>query len=222
MAITPEDFAQLQERFAKILGRQPTAAETKELMADKDEMGLSYHDPLLVQLMAFKRERIALAEQFRGHQEEFLRQMGELRNHVLRETDRALVAKKVEVVQASEKQMQAELKRLLDMHRTVLTAEVRQSTEFAVREKFRETWIKEWQTEFTKDWKEKIDPAYTRLRDLLDSARKVNWLWMVASLIFSFVAGISLTLWWAKKPTPEPTDPPSQTAPVKTPAPTRK
>ena len=72
MGTTPEDFAQLQERFAKILGRQPTAAETKELMADKDEMGLSYHDPLLVQLMAFKRERIALAEQFRGHQEEFL------------------------------------------------------------------------------------------------------------------------------------------------------
>jgi hypothetical protein len=171
MATTPEDFAQLQERFAKILGRQPTAAETKELMADKDEMGLSYHDPLLVQLMAFKRERIALAEQFRGHQEEFLCQMGELRDHVLRETDRALVAKKVEVVQASEKQMQAELKRILDMHRTVLTAEVRHTTEIAVREKFRETWIREWQTEFTKDWKEQIGPAYTRLRDVLEMRR---------------------------------------------------
>jgi len=66
MGTTPEDFAQLQERFAKILGRQPTATETKELMADKDEMGLSYHDPLLVQLMAFKRERMALAEQLLG------------------------------------------------------------------------------------------------------------------------------------------------------------
>jgi hypothetical protein len=174
MATTPEDFAQLQERFAKILGRQPTATETKELMADKDEMGLSYHDPLLVQLMAFKRERIALAEQFRGHQEEFLHQMGELRDHVLRETDRGLVARKEEVIQVSEKQMQAELKRLLDIHRMVLTAEVKQSTENAVREKFRETWIREWQTEFTKDWKEQIGPAYTRLRDLLEDAKRVN------------------------------------------------
>lgn len=222
MTTTPEDFAQLQERFAKILGRQPTAAETKELMADKDEMGLSYHDPLLVQLMAFKRERMALAEQFRGHQEEFLCQMGELRDHVLRETDRALVAKKVEVVQASEKQMQAELKRILDMHRTVLTAEVKQSTENAVREKFRETWIREWQTEFTKDWKEQIGPAYTRLRDVLEDAKRVNWLWMVASLIFSFLAGISVTLWWATKRIPPSADPPSQTAPVKPPPPTRK
>ena len=222
MGTTPEDFAQLQERFAKILGRQPTATETKELMADKDEMGLSYHDPLLVQLMAFKRERIALAEQFHGHQEEFLCQMGELRDHVLRETDRALVAKKVEVVQASEKQMQAEVKRILDMHRTVLTAEVRHTTEIAVKEKFRETWIREWQTEFTKDWKEQIGPAYTRLRDVLEEARKVNWLWMVASLIFSFLTGISLALWWAAKPTPAPTDPPNQTAPVKPQVPTRR
>ena len=172
--------------------------------------------------MAFKRERIALAEQFRGHQEEFLRQMGELQDHVLRETDRALIAKKVEVVQVSEKQMQSELKRLLDMHRTVLTAEVRQSTENAVKEKFKETWIKEWQTEFTKDWKEEISPAYTRLRDVLENARRVNWLWMVASLIFSFLAGISLTLWWATKRISSPADPPSQTAPVKPQVPTRK
>ena len=221
MGTTPEDFAQLQERFAKILGRQPTAAETKELMADKDEMGLSYHDPLLVQLMAFKRERIALAEQFRGHQEEFLRQMGELRDHVLRETDRALVAKKVEVVQASEKQMQAELKRILDMHRTVLTVEVKQSTENAVREKFRETWIREWQTEFTKDWKEQIGPAYTKLRDVLENAKRVNWLWLATSLLFSFLFGISLTLWLAKD-IPSPVEPPTQTAPVKPPVPTRK
>lgn len=222
MATTPEDFAQLQERFAKILGRQPTAAETKELMADKDEMGLSYHDPLLVQLMAFKRERIALAEQFRGHQEEFLRQMGELRDHVLRETDRALAAKKLEVVQGSEKQLQGELKRLVDVHRTVLTTEVRLTTESAVRDKFKETWIKEWQTEFTKDWKEQIGPAYTSLRDVLENAKRVNWLWMVASLIFSFLAGISLTLWWAAKPTPPSADLPSLTAPVKPPPPIRK
>jgi hypothetical protein len=222
MAITTEDFTQLQERFSKILGRQPTAAETKELMADKDEMGLSYHDPLLVQLMAFKRERIALEELFRRHREDFGRQLAEARDHVLGETDRALVAKKAEVIQASEKQMQAELKRLLDVHRTALTAEVKQSTENAVKEKFKETWIKEWQAEFTKDWKEQIDPAYTRLRDLLEKARTVNWLWMVASLIFSFIAGISLTIWWATKRTSPPTDPPSQTAPVKPPAPTRK
>lgn len=221
MGTTPEDFAQLQERFAKILGRQPTATETKELMADKDEMGLSYHDPLLVQLMAFKRERIALAEQFRGHQEEFLCQMGELRDHVLRETDRALVARKVEVVQASEKQMQAELKRILDMHRTVLTAEVKQSTENAVREKFRETWIREWQTEFTKDWKEQIGPAYTKLRDVLENAKRVNWLWLATSLLLSFLFGISLTLWLAKD-IPSQVEPPTQTAPVKPPAPTRK
>ena len=47
--------------------------------------------------------------------------------------------------------------------------------ENAVKEKCKETWIKEWQTEFTKDWKEQIDPAYTRLRDLLEKARKANW-----------------------------------------------
>ena len=222
MAITPEDFAQLQERFAKILGRQPTATETKELMADKDEMGLSYHDPLLVQLMAFKRERIALAEQFRRHQEEFLHQMAELRDHVLRETDRALVAKKVEVVQASEKQMQAELKRILDLHRTVLAAEVRQTTETAVREKFKETWIREWQTEFTKDWKEQINPAYTKLREALEKTRRWLWQWVAASLILSFLAGISLTLWLVEKRTGSLPEPTGQPAPVRLPPSSRK
>ena len=92
----------------------------------------------------------------------------------------------------------------------------------AVKEKFRETWIKEWQTEFTRDWKEQIGPAYTQLRDVLENAKRVNWLWLVASLIFSFIAGISLTLWWATKPKPLPADPLSQTAPVKPPASTRK
>lgn len=222
MATTPEDFAQLQERFAKILGREPTAAETKELMADKDEMGLSYHDPLLVQLMAFKRERIALAEQFRSHQEEFLGQMGELRDHVLRETDRALEAKRVEVVHASEKQLQGEMKRLLDLHRTALTAEVRHATESAVREKFRETWIREWQTEFTRDWKRDIEPAYISLRDVMEDAKRVNWLWLVSSLVLSFLAGISLSLWWAPSHLPPSAEPPTQTAPVKPPLPIRK
>jgi hypothetical protein len=222
MAIITEDFAQLQERFGKILGRQPTADEIKELMADKDEIGLSYHDPLLVQLMAFKRERIALEELFRRHREDFERQMAEVRDHVLGETDRALVAKKAEVIQASEKQMQTELKRLLDMHRTVLTAEVKRSTENAVKEKFKETWIKEWQTEFTKDWKEQIDPAYTKLRDLLENARTVNWLWMITSLLLSFIAGIGLTMWWATKRTLPPADPPIPIAPVKKPGPISK
>jgi hypothetical protein len=223
MATTPEDFAQLQERFAKILGRQPTAAETKELMADKDEMGLSYHDPLLVQLMAFKRERIALAEQFRGHQEEFLRQMGELRDHVLRETDKMLTLKKAEVAQASAAQLEAEHKRLVEVHRTVLARVVQEATASGVREKFAETWVREWQTEFTKDWKEAIEPAYTSLRETMNHARMLHWLWLLIAIIASFAAGLSYTLFrWPPVTTSSKSVTQQQMAPVKPIPPTRR
>jgi hypothetical protein len=221
MAHTPEDFAQLHERFAKILGRQPTSTETKELMADKDEMGLSYHDPLLVQLMAFKRERLALGDLFRAFQEDCVGQLGELRQQVLRETDQALAAKTQDAIQRSEKQMYTEMQRILELHRTALTAEVKVATENAVKEKFKETWIREWQTEFTKDWKEQINPAYTKLREALEKTRTWHWRWIAGSLIISFLAGIALAFWSIRRSVP-PADAGNRTAPVKTTTPFRK
>ncbi len=189
----PEDFAQLQERFAKILGRQPTATETKELMADKDEMGLSYHDPLLVQLMAFKRERIALAELFRGQQEAFCRQMEELRDQILLETDRMLTLKSAEVKQKAASELEAEQKRLLEVHRTVLSRVVKDETTAAVRGKFAETWLTEWRAEFTKDWKQQIEPAYSSLRVTMNQARMLHWLWLLIAILASFAAGLNYT-----------------------------
>lgn len=219
----PEDFAQLQDRFAKILGRQPTAAETKELMVDKDEMGLSYHDPLLVQLMAFKRERIVLTELFRGHREEFVRQMGELRDHVLRETDRMLTLKKAEVAQASAADLEAEYKRLLEVHRTVLARVVKEATTSAVKEKFADTWVMEWRTEFTKDWKERIEPAYTSLSKTMNQARMLHWLWLLIAILASFAAGLNYTLfkWPPVTKSPEPITE-QQVAPTKSLPPTRR
>jgi len=60
-----------------------------------------------------------------------------------------LTLKKAEVAQASAAQLEAEHKRLLELHRTVLTRVVQEATDSGVREKFAETWVKEWRTEFT-------------------------------------------------------------------------
>ena len=45
-------------------------------MMDKDEIGLIYHDPLLIQLMALKGEKIGLEEVFPRHIAEFGKQCG--------------------------------------------------------------------------------------------------------------------------------------------------
>ena len=63
-SLVPENYRELRARFAVIVGREPTEAEISELMTDKDELGIGYGDPLLLQMMMFKRERIALAELF--------------------------------------------------------------------------------------------------------------------------------------------------------------
>ena len=78
-------------------------------------------------------------------------------------------------------------------------------------------WIREWQTDFTKDWKEQINPAYTKLREALEKTRRWHWQWIAASWILSFLAGISLTLWLAENRTvspPEPTRHPAPGAPT--------
>ena len=227
----PEDFAQLQDRFAKILGRQPTPAEVKELMTDKDEMGLSYHDPLLIQLMAFKRERIGLEEVFRRHVAEMGKQLGEARDQVLRETDRALGTKKTELLTASLKQMQAEMqaeqKRLVDLHRTELTREVKATTKEAVKGKFEETWTAEWATlmkQFSTDWDAKVSPQLESLKTTSHHVKTMAWFWFGLALMLSVLLGVIWGVWWGEKhalllPSP---DPPRQAEPAKPPVPKRK
>lgn len=51
---------ELKARYAKVLGRTPTEGEADRLMADLDELGVRYDDPLLVQVMLFQRERMLL------------------------------------------------------------------------------------------------------------------------------------------------------------------
>ena len=63
-AKSPENRDELEARFQKMLGRAPTKPEMDELVRDKEEAGLGYYDPVLIQLMSFKRERIALEEVF--------------------------------------------------------------------------------------------------------------------------------------------------------------
>lgn len=226
----PEDFAQLQDRFAKILGRQPTTAEVKELMTDKDEMGLSYHDPLLIQLMAFKRERIGLEEVFRHHVAELGKQLGEARDQVLKETDQALVTKKTEILTASLKQMQTEMqaeqKRLMELHRTELTREVKATTKEALRGKFEESWTAEWAAlmkQFSTDWNEKVIPTLGDLQAALHHAKTMAWFWFIAALLLSALIGTAVGVWWTNKHlAPLPADPSHQAEPAKPPLPKRK
>ena len=89
-SLAPENYRELRARFAVIVGREPTEAEMSELMTDKDELGIGYGDPLLLQMMMFKRERIALAELFERQLALIGKELREAQDFVLRETDKEL------------------------------------------------------------------------------------------------------------------------------------
>ena len=65
-----------------------------ELMTDKDELGIGYGDPLLLQMMMFKRERIALAELFERQLALIGKELREAQDFVLRETDKELTGRR--------------------------------------------------------------------------------------------------------------------------------
>lgn len=69
---------------------------------------------------------------------------------------------------------------------------VKEVTISAVKEKFANTWEMEWRTEFTKDWKERIEPAYS-LSKTMNQARMLHWLWLLG-ILASFAAGLNYTL----------------------------
>ena len=92
-SLVPENYRELRARFAVIVGREPTEAEISELMTDKDELGIGYGDPLLVQMMMFKRERIALAELFERQLALIGKELREAQDFVLRETDKELTGR---------------------------------------------------------------------------------------------------------------------------------
>ena len=190
-------------------------------MTDKDEMGLSYHDPLLIQLMAFKRERIVLEEVFRNHVAELGKQLRETRDQVLKETDRALGTKKAELLTASLKQMQSEMqaeqKRLVELQQSELARVVESTTKLAVKGKFEETWTAEWAAlmkQFSTDWKEKVSPQLESLKTTSHHVKTMAWFWFGMALMLSVLLGVIGGVWWGEKhalPVPSP-EPPHQAA----------
>lgn len=109
---SPQNREELAARFGKILGRKPTAEELVELDTDRQEHGLGYYDPVLIQLMAFKRERIELDKRLNGlnqilhrHEVTMQKQLEEARDQVLKETDRRMVEKSKELVVAGMSEM---------------------------------------------------------------------------------------------------------------------
>lgn len=97
-SLAPENYRELRARFAVIVGREPTEAEMSELMTDKDELGIGYGDPLLLQMMMFKRERIALAELFERQLALIGRELREAQDFVLRETDKELTRRQEQML----------------------------------------------------------------------------------------------------------------------------
>lgn len=96
-SLAPENYRELRARFAVIVGREPTEAEMSELMTDKDELGIGYGDPLLLQMMMFKRERIALAELFERQLALIGKELREAQDFVLRETDKELTRRQEQI-----------------------------------------------------------------------------------------------------------------------------
>ena len=97
-SLAPENYRELRARFAVIVGREPTEAEMSELMTDKDELGIGYGDPLLLQMMMFKRERIALAELFERQLALIGKELREAQDFVLRETDKELTRRQEQML----------------------------------------------------------------------------------------------------------------------------
>ena len=232
---SPQNRDELTARFAKILGRKPTPAELEELDSDRHEHGLGYYDPVLIQLMSFKRERIELDKRLNGltqifhrHEQTMQKQLEEARDHVLKETDRQMVQQSKDLMAAGmsemKRGMEEEKKRLMELHRKELTEAVKSSTKEAVAGKFNETWMAQWNElikQFSKDWNEQVEPGIGRINGALQGAWKTAWVCIAVALLLAGAMGG----WWAGKrfgtPDPPPSSPP-QTVPIKPSVPNRK
>ncbi|MBX9660662.1 MAG: hypothetical protein K2X00_19070 [Nitrospiraceae bacterium] len=232
---SPQNREELAARFAKILRRKPTAEELAELDMDRQEHGLGYYDPVLVQLMSFKRERGELDQRLNGlnqilhrHEQTMQKQLEEARDQVLKDTDRRMVQQSKELVAAGMSELKAALeeekKRLVELHRKELVAAVKSSTKEAVAGKFNETWLEQWNglmKQFSKDWNEQVEPGIGRINGALQGAWKTAWVCLAVALLLVGALGG----WWAGKrygaPEPSPPSPP-QTQPAKPSVPNRK
>jgi hypothetical protein len=232
---SPQNREELAARFGKILGRKPTAEELAELDTDRQEHGLGYYDPVLIQLMAFKRERIELDKRLNGlnqilhrHEQTMQKQLEEARDQVLKETDRRMVEQSKELTAAGmsemKRVMEEEKKRLVELHRTSLTEAVRTSTQAAVKDQFNATWMGQWNElmkQFSKDWNEQVEPGIGRINGALQGAWKTAWVCLAVGLLLVGAMGG----WWAAKwyGTPDTSSAsPPQTLPVKPSVPNRK
>lgn len=194
----PRTHAELKTRYEKVLGRKPSEAEADRLMADLDELGVSYDDPVLLQVMLFQRERLALEEIFRQHVGEVGRHLTEARDQVLKETDKVLLHRMGEIViagsQAVEQKMTSLKERLESDHRTALVTTVRAGTVDAVKGQFSETWSREWvalMRQFTDDWNGKVNPALKRLEESIHHERRVGLMWFGIALLLAAALGFA-------------------------------
>ena len=206
---SPQNREELAARFAKILGRKPTPEELAELDSDRQEHGLGYYDPVLIQLMAFKRERTELDKRLNGlnhilhrHEITMQKQLEEARDQVLKEADKALVKKAEDVEKASSAALAAEATRLLGVHRDALTAAVKESTKEAVKGKFDETWAAEWkklQDGFKSDWETDIQSKLNKLNKALEVANeKIAWMWLGTLVLGLMLAVLLGVVWWER------------------------
>ena len=234
---SPQNRDELAARFAKILGRKPTPEELAELDSDRQEHGLGYYDPVLIQLMAFKRERTELDKRLNGlnhilhrHEITMQKQLEEARDQVLKEADKALVKKAGDVETASSAALAAEATRLLGVHRDKLTAAVTASTKEAVKGKFDETWGEEWkklQAGFKTEWETDIQSKLNKLNKALEVANeKIAWMWLGTLVLGLMLAVLLGVVWWERfrpSSSPESAAPESQQsvkpAPKSVPAP---
>ena len=201
---SPQNREELAARFGKILGRKPTAEELAELDTDRQEHGLGYYDPVLIQLE-------------------------EARDQVLKETDRRMVEQSKELMAAGmsemKRVMEEEKKRLVELHRTSLTEAVRTSTQAAVKDQFNATWMGQWNElmkQFSKDWNEQVEPGIGRINGALQGAWKTAWVCLAVGLLLVGAMGG----WWAAKWNGARVEAPAvsapQTQPVKPSVPNRK
>ena len=208
-AKSPENRDELEARFQKMLGRAPSKLEMDELIRDKEEAGLGYYDPLLIQLMSFKRERIELDKRLNGlthifhrHEQTMQKQLEEARDQVLKEADKALVKKAGDVETASSAALAAEATRLLGVHRDKLTAAVTASTKEAVKGKFDETWGEEWkklQAGFKTEWETDIQSKLNKLNKALEVANeKIAWMWLGTLVLGLMLAVLLGVVWWER------------------------
>jgi hypothetical protein len=194
----PKTHAELKARYEKVLGRKPTEAEADRLMADLDELGVSYDDPVLLQVMLFQRERLALEEIFRQNVGEIDRHLTEARDQVLKETDKVLLRRMGEIVIAGSQALESkmtELKEKLEAeHRTALVAAVKSSTAEAVKGKFDETWTKEWAAlmkRFSDDWNGKVNPAIKQLEETIHHERRIGLMWFGIAMVLAVGLGFA-------------------------------